>query len=30
MAGTDGGFLMLLFSMAVILYVSWMRVEWHR
>jgi hypothetical protein len=30
MAGTDGGFLVLLLSMAVILYVSWLRVEWHR
>jgi hypothetical protein len=30
MAGADGGFVMLLLSMAVILYVNWMRVEWHR
>lgn len=30
MAGTDGGFLVLLLAMAVILYVSWMRVELHR
>jgi len=30
MAGADGGFLMLLLSMAVILYASWMRGEWQR
>jgi hypothetical protein len=30
MAGTDAGFLALLLAMGVILYVSWMRVEWHQ
>jgi hypothetical protein len=30
MAGTDRGFLVLLLTLAVIWYVSWLRVEWHR
>ena len=30
MAGTDGGLLALLRAMAVLLYVSWMRTEWHQ
>jgi hypothetical protein len=30
MAGTDGGFLVLLLAMGVILFVSWMRIEWHQ
>jgi hypothetical protein len=30
MSGTDEGFLTLLLAMGVLLYVNWMRTEWHQ